>query len=253
MGLLMTEICDGVATLTLNDDDRRNILSDQLVDQMVSAIAELENNEAVNAIIVTGNGRAFCAGADLQDLSSARDGDGEGIKKIYQGFMSIARCKLPTIAAVNGPAVGAGMNLALACDARIAAKSAKFDTRFLKLGLHPGGGCTWMLQRAFGWQQSVRTLLFGKILTGEESVDAGLTLACVDDDVLLAEAFSLAARAASVPRELLIKTKQSLMTTAYMTDQQEALNYEYEVQMWSLQQPEFVRLLESLQLKITGK
>ncbi len=253
MGYLQTKINEGVATLTLDDDKRRNILSVELVDEIIAAVGELENNDSVHAIIVTGNGKAFCAGADLQDLSDARDGNGEGIKKIYQGFMTIANCKLPTIAAVNGPAVGAGMNLATACDVRVAAKSAKFDTRFLQLGLHPGGGCTWMLQRAFGWQQSVASLLFGKKLDGEAAVQAGLALSCVNDDELLSEAHKLASRATRYPRDLLIKSKQSLVDTSVMKQHQDAVDYEYDVQMWSLQQPAFAELIEAMQRKVNKK
>jgi len=140
MSLLLIDKKDSVAVLTINDDKRRNIISGELVDEIIEAIVDIEADESTKALIITGAGRAFCAGADLGDLSAARDGDGSRIEKVYEGFMTIARCKVPTIAAVNGPAVGAGMNLATACDIRVAAKSAVFDTRFMQLGLHPGGG-----------------------------------------------------------------------------------------------------------------
>src|ERR671920_1584162 len=92
---------------------------------------------------------AFCAGADLGNLAEAT---GDGLGRIYEGFLRIARSPLPTLAAVNGAAVGAGMNLALVCDVRLAARRAPFDTRFIDLGLHPGGGHTWMLRNAVGPQ-----------------------------------------------------------------------------------------------------
>ena len=95
-----------------------------------------------------------------------------------------ARSPLPTIAAVNGAAVGAGMNLALACDVRLAGRSARFDTRFLQLGLHPGGGHTWMLQRIAGPQAAAAVVLFGEVLDGEEAERCGLVWRCVDDDAL---------------------------------------------------------------------
>lgn len=253
MNLLLTSINDGIATLTLNDDKRRNILSEAMVDEIIAAVTALENNDSIHAIIVTGHGKAFCAGADLQDLSDARDGNGDAIKKVYQGFMTIAQCKLPTIAAVNGPAVGAGLNLATACDVRIAAESAKFDSRFLQLGLHPGGGCTWMLQRAFGWQQSVNALLFGQKFTGQQAVAAGLAINCVADEDLLTAAQQLAQRAARVPRELLIKTKQTLLATSQIDDHQQAVDIEYNVQMWSLQQAAFAELIEAMQNKIKSQ
>ena len=114
----------------------------------LSAAAAVEAAEAeAHAVVVTGAGKAFCAGADLSALGAAAR---EGLERIYAGFMAVGRCALPTIAAVNGAAVGAGLNLALAADVRIAGPHALFDPRFQKLGIHPGGGATWMLQRAVG-------------------------------------------------------------------------------------------------------
>lgn len=253
MSLLNFEVNDGIAIVTINDPKRRNIISGALVDEIISAFAIIEKDEHIKAVIVTGAAPAFCAGADLQDLSDAREGDGTGIKKVYEGFMTIARCPLPTIAAVNGAAVGAGMNLATACDIRIAAKSAVFDTRFMQLGLHPGGGHTWMLQRAFGWQNSIATLLLGQKLTGDDAVTKGLAWACVEDEKLLETAKALASKTASYPRDLLIRTKQSLIDTAAINDHKAAVDYEYTPQMWSVQQPAFAQLIESMQKNIGQK
>ena len=158
-------------------------------------------------MVVTGEGRAFCAGADLSDLGSS---EREGLLAIYEGFLRVAHCPLPTIAAVNGAAVGAGMNLALACDVRLAARRARFDTRFLQLGLHPGGGHTWMFRRIAGPQVAAAALLFGEVLDGAEAERAGLVWRCVDDDDLLTTAHELAARAAAAPRDLVVKVKETL-------------------------------------------
>ncbi|MDG2071258.1 MAG: enoyl-CoA hydratase [Pseudomonadales bacterium] len=253
MSLLLIDKRDSVAVLTINDDERRNIISPDLVDEIIEAVTGIEADEAMNALIITGAGQAFCAGADLGDLSAARDGYSSRIEKVYEGFMTIARCKLPTIAAVNGPAVGAGMNLAAACDIRVAARSAVFDTRFMQLGLHPGGGHTWMLQRAMGWQGAVATLLLGEKLSGEQAVQRGLAWICVDDERLLDAARQLAARVDRFPRDLLIQTKQSLVDTAAMTDHEEAVSYEYEKQMHSVQQPAFADLIEAMQQKVSKK
>ena len=121
---------------------------------------------------------------------------------VYEGFLRIARSPLPTLAAVNGAAVGAGMNLALGCDVRLAARRAKFDTRFLQIGLHPGGGHTWMFRRIAGPQTTMAAVLFGEVLDGAEAERVGLVYRCVDDDALLDAAQAMAARAASAPREL---------------------------------------------------
>ena len=106
------------------------------------------------------------------------------------------------------------MNLALGCDVRIAARRAKFDTRFMQLGLHPGGGHTWMLRRIAGPQVTMAAVLFGEVLDGEEAARVGLALRCVDDDELLPAAQAMAARAASAPRELIITTKRTIAAMA---------------------------------------
>ena len=125
---------------------------------------------------------------------------------------------LPTLAAVNGATVRAGMNLALACDVRLAARRARFDTRFLQIGLHPGGGHTWLLRGIVGPQAAAAAVLFGEVLDGPEAERVGLAYRCVDDDALLASAQEMAARAADAPRELSIVTKQTLRDMATVAD-----------------------------------
>ena len=136
-----------VAVLTLDDERRRNALTLGLCEAVAGAMDDLESDDGVGAVVVTGAGPAFCAGADLSHLGESRR---DGLLAIYEGFLRVARSPLPTLAAVNGAAVGAGMNLALACDVRLAGRSARFDTRFLDLGIHPGGGHTWMFRRIVG-------------------------------------------------------------------------------------------------------
>src|SRR4029079_7891883 len=128
--------------------------------------------------------------------------------------LRIARSPLPTLAAVNGAAVGAGMNLALGCDVRLAARRAKFDTRFLQLGLHPGGGHTWMFRRITGPQATMAAVVFGEVLDGEAAEACGLVWRCVDDDALLDTAKAMAAKAAAAPRELVIRTKATIAAMA---------------------------------------
>jgi enoyl-CoA hydratase len=135
MSQVRTEITDGVAVVTLNDPDKRNALNLDMVEEVTAALDAIEADEGVGAVVVTGEPPAFCAGADLSHLGASQR---EGLLRIYEGFLRFGRCPLPTIAAVNGAAVGAGMNLALVCDVRVAAERARFDTRFLQLGLHPG-------------------------------------------------------------------------------------------------------------------
>ena len=130
---MLTDVRDGVATLTLNNPDERNTLTAPMVEEITAAMDAFERDEAVGALVVTGAAPAFCAGANLGNLAEAT---GESLGRIYEGFLRIARSPLPTLAAVNGAAVGAGANLALGCDVRIIADEARIDTRFLNLGIH---------------------------------------------------------------------------------------------------------------------
>ena len=250
MALVLLDIADGVATLTLNNPDERNTMTAPMVAEIVAAMDRIEGDSAVGALVVTGTAPAFCAGANLGNLAEA---DGESLGVIYEGFLRIARSPLPTIAAVNGAAVGAGMNLALGCDVRIAAKRAKFDTRFLQLGIHPGGGHTWMLRRIVGPQVTAAAVLFGEVLDGTEAQRVGLVYRCVEDADLLAVAHEMAARAASAPRELVIETKKTLAAMADVQTHPDAVARELTPQLWSTRQPWFAERLAALQAKITKK
>jgi len=172
---------------------------------------------------------------------------------IYEGFLRVARSPLPTIAAVNGAAVGAGMNLALGCDVRIAAKSARFDSRFLQLGLHPGGGNTWMQLRIAGMQTTMATVAFGDVLDGEAALRAGLVWKCVDDAALIATAREFAAKAAGAPKELLASIKKTIVEIGAVPTHGEAVEFELGPQVWSTRQPWFRERLAALQAKISKR
>lgn len=250
MSLVMVDISEGVATLTLNNPEGRNTLTRPMVEDIVAAMDAIEANPEVGAVMVTGAGPAFCAGANLGNLAEA---DSESLSDVYEGFLRIARSPLPTLAAVNGAAVGAGMNMALGCDVRIAAKRAKFDTRFLQIGLHPGGGHTWMMQNILGPQATFATVVFGEVLTGEDAEKYGLVWKCFDDDVMLAEAHKIAARAASAPRELLKEVKKSILEMPHVVTHPEAVQRELVPQVWSTRQPWFQDKIKALQSKISSK
>lgn len=224
-----------VALLTLDDPERRNALTAPLVAEIVSTMDALDADERVGAIVVTGAGPAFCSGADVHALRAMADGTEApaDVRDIYSGFLRVLDSPLPTIAAVNGAAVGAGCNLALACDVRIAGTSAVFDARFLRIGIHPGGGHTWLLDRAVGPQASAAMNLFGVRLDGARAAAVGLAWECVDDEHLIEQALALATRAAEVPRELSTRTKATLRHTATLADHDAAMRYELEHQIWS--------------------
>jgi enoyl-CoA hydratase len=207
--LVLYAVADRIALITVNDPDRRNAVTDAMSEQLADAVGRAEDDPGVHAVIVTGAGKAFCAGADLSALgTAARD----GLERIYAGFMAVGRCSLPTIAAVNGAAVGAGMNLALAADVRIAGPNAVFDPRFQKLGIHPGGGATWMLHRAVGPQVARAALLFGMSFDADAAARCGLALSIADDPVAAARV--LAAGPAAAPRHVVVATKACMRATA---------------------------------------
>ena len=252
MGVLEVEVSDGVGLLRLNDPGRRNALTGPLVEEIVAAVSRLEADPAVAALVVTGAAPAFCAGADLSDLGATRESREAGLRAIYDGFLAVARSPLPTIASVNGAAVGAGMNLALGCDVRVAGRRARFDTRFLQLGLHPGGGHTWMLQRIVGPQVAMAALLFEEVLDGGEAARVGLAWRCVDDDYLLEVALGMARRCAEGPPELARRIKATVQRQHQVATAAEAVEVELGEQLWSLDQPDFAERLAALQRRLTS-
>lgn len=250
MSIVLTDVSDGVATLTLNNPDERNTMTAPMVDAIVEAMDAFEADEQVGAVVVTGAGSAFCAGANLGNLKTATR---DSLANVYEGFLRIARSPLPTLAAVNGPAVGAGMNLCLGCDVRIAATRARFDTRFLQIGLHPGGGHTWMQRRIVGPQAAMAAIVFGQVLDGPEAERVGLAYRCVADDELLRVAHEFAKGAASAPRELAILTKATIHDMADIDSHADAVLREFDPQLWTVQQPWFEERIAALQARISTK
>ena len=247
--LVLSQVDNHVALITVNDPDRRNAVTFDMSAQLRAAVETAEANPDVHALIVTGAGKAFCAGADLTALGAATE---EGLRTIYDGFLAVANCTLPTIAAVNGAAVGAGLNLALAADVRIAGPSALFDPRFQKLGIHPGGGATWMLQRGVGPQVARAALLFGMRFDAESAVRHGLALSVAGDPV--GAAYELAAGPASAPRDVVLATKASMRATANPgvvdTEQHRiAVDIELGPQARSIESPEFAQRLAAAKRK----
>jgi enoyl-CoA hydratase len=231
---------DRVALVTLVDLERRNAMTARMVDEIVETFDALEADADVGAVVLTGAAPAFCSGADVAALGALSeqkdDGERRQVRSIYEGFLRVLRSSLPTVAAVNGPAVGAGLNLALACDVRIAGISARFDTRFLRIGLHPGGGHAWMLDRAVGPQTAAAMVLFGAALDGPRAAEVGLAWACHPDDELIDRAIEFAARAAAVPKELSAAAGATLREAPWQPDFDTAVATEIARQSWSLGQ-----------------
>lgn len=242
-----------IALLTVSDPARRNAMTTALSDRLVEVLEQLGVDQGVHAVVVTGDDDpkpAFCAGGDLDELAAAGASGADALQRIYAGFLALAECPLPTFAAVDGAAVGAGLNLALAADVRIAGETARFDPGFLRLGAHPGGGMTWMAQRLLGPQTTTAMLLGGESLDAERAVAAGLALRVAREgdgsgrSPAVAEALRMAGFAAGAPRELVVDTKRSLRATAALDRHADAVAVELTPQLASLNSDGFRAGLE---------
>jgi enoyl-CoA hydratase len=251
MDTVLVDKREGYAIVTLNDPDRRNVFTLAMSARIQEIFDDLEADESINAVIITGAGKGFCSGGHLDELLENPGPD--GMRRIYAGFVRIASSRLATIAAVNGAAVGAGMNALLVCDVVIAAESAKFDSRFLQIGLGPGGGHMWRLKNITDLQTAKAMVLFGEVLDGQRAADVGLAWKCVPNDELLQAAEVLAAKAANAPRELLMRTKETMHRTLAITESDAAIDNELDTQVWSMGESAFVDMVSSLKSKISSK
>lgn len=192
-----------VATITLNKPEKLNAFDRELVDQWAAALDELAADRDVHAIVVTGAGKAFCAGGDLSTL--AEDLGPLGRKEFLRDHVHrVARAlrdvEQPVIAMVNGAAMGAGLDMALLCDLRIAASEAKIGEAYVNLGLVPGDGGAWLLPRLVGPARALELLWTARVLTGDEAAEWGLVNRAVPREELAAETYKLAERLAAGPQ-----------------------------------------------------
>jgi enoyl-CoA hydratase len=247
-------LTDGVATIRLCEPERRNALHPALVDGITGALDDLEGDPGCQAVVVTGTDGAFCAGADLSHLAAGANDDQReaALRSIYEAFLRVAASPLFSVAAVNGPAVGAGLNLALACDVILAGHNARFDSRFLSLGIGPGGGHTWWLQRRVGPQGAAAMVLGGDVLDATDAERVGLAWRAVPDGELDTAAMDLARRAASAPPELVRRTKDTLARTR-SGSHADAVATELATQLWSMGQPVFAARLGALSTAISSR
>lgn len=242
-------IHDHVAVVALADPERRNILTGPLVESLVAAMDDVEANPAIKAVVVTGIGSSFCAGAELATLERAADGDFSLIRNVYGGFLRVLNSPLLTVAAVNGPAVGAGFNLALACDLRVAAESARFITRFPGLRILPGGGHMWMLTRVVGEQRAILGSLLDEPWDAAAALCDGLVVDVVPNEELLANVINRLGPLASLEREYVTRFKKNTHAVS-STTHSAALELEAEDQKWSTTRSPFLDGLASIKSNI---
>lgn len=223
---------DEVTTLTIARPERRNALDAATAEAL--AIAVEEAGRAAPVVIVTGAGEAFCAGGDLEELERWSELEPQAIADtLYGSFQRMIRgirsAPAVFIAAVNGAAVGAGMDLALACDLRVAAECARFGQVWVRLGVIPGTGGAWLTQELIGRTKAAELLLTGDLITAGEALDIGLVNAVVPRERVIDEARALAARILRHPREGVAANKRAI-SAAGATALEAALAHAAEVQ-----------------------
>ena len=216
---ILFTIEQGVATLTLNRPAQLNSFNAQMHKEVREALKQLRQSPEARCLLITGNGRGFCAGQDLSDRNvapgAAMPDLGESIEKNYNPLIrSLRDLPMPVVCAVNGVAAGAGANIALACDITLAAKSASFIQAFCKIGLVPDSGGTWTLPRAVGMARAKALALLGDKLSAEQAEQWGMIWRCVDDETLQDEALKLARHLAAQPTYGLALIKRALNASA---------------------------------------
>ena len=225
MPFLITEQAGAVVTLTLNAPDERNALSNQSQwDEIVAACERIARDQSVKVLILTGAGSAFCAGGNVKDMRDKKGIAGgtpyaisEGYRHGIQGIpLALYNLDVPTIAAVNGAAIGAGCDLACMCDIRIASSKAKFAESFVKLGIIPGDGGAWLLPRVVGMSKAAELTFTGDTIDADEAARIGLVSRVVAPEDLMKEAQALAARIAANPGPALRMAKRLMREGQHM-------------------------------------
>jgi 2-(1,2-epoxy-1,2-dihydrophenyl)acetyl-CoA isomerase len=233
--IILIDKKDGFGTITLNRPDKLNAFNEELTFALQDALKEMEKDASVRAIILTGAGRGFCSGQDLQsrditEEAGQRPSLGDSIRRRYNPIiLKLRRLEKPVIAAVNGVAAGAGASLAFACDFRIVSENTTFIQSFTKVGLVPDSGSTFLLPRLIGATKAFELMLSAEKLDAAEALRLGLINKVVPADTLLTEANALAQKLAQGPTKAFGLTKRAL-NRAIFPDLDELLEYEASLQ-----------------------
>ncbi len=235
---IQMHITHGVAVITLNRPDSLNALTAQVAQEFLAAIDDVRIANA-RSLIITGAGRAFCAGGDLKEIKAIAQREGkidaffdEPLRLLNECIMVIRRLPLPVIAAVNGAASGGGCNVALACDLVIAGESARFNQAFVKIGLTPDLGGTFILPRLVGWKRATELMMTGDVIEARRALELGMINAVVPDQELMDHAMTLALKLANGPTVALGRIKE-LMEASGTNDYSAQLDLERAVQIES--------------------
>jgi len=248
------DAASGVATLTLDRPARLNALTFEVYAELRDAFAALDTEPGVRSIVITGAGRAFCSGGDVEDIIGAlfgRDAAGllEFTRMTCDLIANIRRCRRPVVAALNGTVAGAGAVIAAACDFRIAAESAKIAFLFVRVGLSGADmGASWLLPRLVGLGAATELLMTGEFIDARRAHEIGLYHRVVPTEQTLAEATAFAEQLARGPAPALAVTKQALNLEAGLTLDQ-ALEHEARVQAELMELPDYREAYEAFRAK----
>jgi 2-(1,2-epoxy-1,2-dihydrophenyl)acetyl-CoA isomerase len=235
---ILYERAEAVATITLNRPQQLNAVNRQLADEWAMALAEAARDERVRAVVITGAGRGFCAGQDLATMKEGLSG-GEILRLMYNPIvLGLRRLPKPVIAAVNGVAVGAGMNLALACDVRFAAESASFGQVFARIGAIPDSGAFFFLPRMIGIARATELMFNAEIIDARYAEALGLVSRVYPPDELVPKAHEYAERLAQGPTQVYARIKAGVNAALGM-DLEAALEWEAEGQEAAAQSQDF--------------
>ncbi len=211
---VLVDISNNIATITLNRPEKLNALSGEMMDALVPVIERLAEDKEARCVVVTGAGRGFCAGGDIAGMASGETIPDESpvarLRRFEETSRLLHEMPKPTIAMVNGPAAGAGLSIALACDIRIAGESARLGTAFVRIGFSGDYGGTWMLQRLVGPARARELYFTGELIDAREAARIGLVNRTVADDKLGGETRALAERIAKGPPIALARMKQNM-------------------------------------------
>jgi enoyl-CoA hydratase/carnithine racemase len=220
---------DGVALITLDNPDLRNAMSDEMTASWVDAVTELAADQSLRAVVVTGEGSAFCSGGNTSWIASEPDASVDRLRSrmlpFYRAWLSIRTLEVPTIAAINGAAIGAGLCLALACDLRYAAAGAKLGVPFVKLGMHAGMGGTHLLPEVVGEAHARDLLLTGRVVDADEALRLGLVSRVFERSSFHDEVLGIAAGIAATAPIASRLTKLALLDGGH-ADLEAALQWE---------------------------
>jgi enoyl-CoA hydratase/carnithine racemase len=236
---ILVDQSDGIVTLTLNHPENLNAMTAEMGDEVTDVVRTLNQDQGARVLVLTGAGRAFCAGGakgNLQSRAHSRpaSANSEAPKSFYKRFLSLRQLEIPTIAAINGPAVGAGFCIALACDMRVAAATARMGLNFVRLGIHPGMAGTFTTPRIVGMAKACEVIFTGRLYTGEEAFAMGLVNRVVPGEKVMEEAMALAREVAtSAPIAVRLAKRALYRGEADLLEAAIEVESEHQAQTWT--------------------